>query len=320
MFRFRAVFLLWISTTALLGCSSNDGAASGSGGMGPTDAGGDAVGGSAGSGANAGSAGGGQAGSGGSSGASGSAGQDAGPVTCANLGSDNVRFVDQGAELREFWETSSVGGTAEVFIHEKRNRGYVWLLGSFPNPPYDAPPGSYPVSLAGMLAPTTSSKPGNVTCFASATLEVDANGKAVSSTLGKSLGACPGNPVAGSISICSGSSCSGPPVSGSIEGHALTDVNVGPSIGSTEGYVDLFTQEITMRAFTDKLPALGSTGNVDFAIIFTRPNSAFGGAVYCAGAGSTWDNATGLKTELKSLSKLGNCVGAPGAVEVLACL
>jgi hypothetical protein len=214
-----------------------------------------------------------------------------------------------------------VGGNKDLYIVEKQDRGYVWLLGAFADKPYAAPPGTYPVTLAGLLAPTTSKKPGEVICAAAASIEVTAASQSLRSLAAKSLGACPGIPTTGSLSLCNGSGCTGPAfLTGDIGGIAPTDVNVGVSLGQGQAYVDLNSEDFTMRGFTDAPPEAGKSGTVDLAIIFTKPSGAYGGAVFCAGAGSTWDYTSDLKLSLNSFGKLGSCVNAPGDEALTVCL
>lgn len=83
----------------------------------------------------------------------------------------------------------------------------------------------------------------------------------------------------------------------------------------------LQNQELTVRAYTDAAPGSGGMGSVELGLIFTEGGSQYGGAVYCAGPGSSWTSEGGtLTVSIPSLTKLGSCLAEPGDGELRACL
>lgn len=145
------------------------------------------------------------------------------------------------------------------------------------------------------------------------------------------LGSCPGVPVEGELQVCFGfgESCgdvAGDSVNGTLDGQPMDTalsgyLGIGGSFQAPmpAGFL-LWTEE---RDFTSTV----TTGALRSGLIFTDPAGPHGGAIYCAGDTSTWEEIAGESFSdntlitMTGLSKLGGCVGAaPGTDQLSGCM
>ncbi len=126
---------------------------------------------------------------------------------------------------------------------------------------------------------------------------------------------CPGTPVAGKIQLCGGFNCPDDFKGGTLDGKAVTDIET--SYFGIGGAYQLSTDKLEIRA------QLGGDDDsapqpITWSLIFTRPDSAWGGKVFCAGSSSQrssvgeWPDDYDL-WELSDLSVLPDCTGGEGS-------
>ncbi|MBC8070315.1 MAG: hypothetical protein IAG13_18425 [Deltaproteobacteria bacterium] len=155
----------------------------------------------------------------------------------------------------------------------------------------------------------------------------------------QAVGACPGTPVSGTVSVCFGhESCGGErSFVSDIEGASFsvplgeltaaggkvgaTDITVNQDVGTTEGgTLHMHASEID---FDSTEPETAPIDGVYFIVPLAQPD---GGAIYCAELGTlTYQMLDGLpetlSAEISSISRLGTCTGArSGDGHVEACL
>lgn len=336
--------LLFIAVTlafpfASLGCDGPAQQATGGGGAGgggssattSTTVSQGGSGGSGGSGGTGGEAAGGgnQGGSGGTGGATGGGGQGgtggAAPLTCETLGGGAVFGTFGATTVNESWMLLSGAGLTDPFYVQRdfAGRAYDYYRGPEATDPFNPPPGQVPIDFGFLVAPTPGGIPGQAICFGSGIRDVGVFGQSFESSKATLLGACPGTPVTGDVTFCGGN-C--PPVTGDIEGKIPGTAFFYTSVVRPGGnYVHAQSSEIFARAYTstDIEPGTPTSGDMESALIFTFPEGQFGGAVYCAGPGSTYDlfSSPDVSTVLhfQNLSKLGTCTADSGSDTMLAC-
>lgn len=124
------------------------------------------------------------------------------------------------------------------------------------------------------------------------------------------LGGCPGTPVDGELTVASN-------LKGTADGHTFDlTMDQGSNIGAAAGLTTLYLDDASYVAVQK-----ADDGTVPWAIVVTAPSGDAAGAVYCAGAGSTWV-VSGSKTEstLKGLSKLDACPTGTSADSLTGCI
>jgi hypothetical protein len=311
--------------------SASDGAAGATGGTsGATGGTAGTTGGTAGAtGGTAGTTGGAAGASGGSGGAGGRSGTggsnaDAGSVNPCQPGTVRTFGSLSGTVIDETWQRNGISQPNSMpweLSASYNGRGYERIRGAVNAAALSLPPGRYDVPRALLLSPTTSALNHRAVCLTSAQAEKSANGMLhVTSDEAKLLAACPGTPVTGSLTLCN--NCLSP---GSIEGKTISLVystitsNPGPPF--PEHYLHVETEILYVHAYPNKALVAGQTGTVQFSLIVTTPSSTFGGAVYCAGASSTYGYGVvgGTNMVLTSLSKVGTCGTTPGTDHLELC-
>jgi len=230
-----------------------------------------------------------------------------------------------GNPIDEVWTSHSIGAPNTMpweLSYSMNGRGYEHFWGTVNARPLELPPGDYALRNAILLSPTTSSLEHEVVCLhRSRATKLSPNGwlyvKSETATL---LGACPGTRVSGSLALCS--NCLSP---GSVDGTQVSFVysNLHSSIVAAfpEHFLHVASASMVVRAFPNRPLVAGQSGAVAFAIIVTTPQSPLGGGVYCAGSGSTYENATanGSRITLNNLSRLGTCGVTAGSDTIELC-
>ncbi len=305
------------------GGSSGSGGAAGSAGSGGAagSAGSGGAAGSAGSGGAAGSAG--SGGAAGNAGAAGSAGQ--GPA-CASVGS-GIAATLAGTTLLESWPIASIGAPSKTPFHvayEYAARGYAELHSTIDGDPLSPTLSSYPIDWGFLLAPTTSALGGRVACLNGGSYDLVSSGRAFTTQHAKLLAACSGAATGQDISFCQGTCANH--IAGTLDGKTPSSVGMGAytvAMPVPDAAIQFSTSELVLRVFTDQAIAAGTTGNVALGVIFTQPTSQFGGAIYCAGPGSTYQYQVGtslISVSLKNVEAIGTCTSGDGSDAVTLCL
>ena len=119
------------------------------------------------------------------------------------------------------------------------------------------------------------------------------------------LGSCPGTPVEGELTLCTGSACAASGLSGTLDGmawHSSSWLRVGNQVWFTD------RSHLQLASAPSGMP-------FNWGILITSPNSPLGAQVFCIGAGtlqaSNWT--------LQNLSSLGVCP-ADGAGTLTGCV
>lgn len=128
------------------------------------------------------------------------------------------------------------------------------------------------------------------------------------------MGTCPGTPVSGEITVCPDGNCflyegmlEGKDASGGLDETSFSIGAGHPTFYG--GHRELF------RMVTD------DAGNIAWAIFVTGPESEFGGAVYCAGAGSGYTiDADTITYSLRDLSRLDACPTTTSSDSLTGCV
>lgn len=182
----------------------------------------------------------------------------------------------------------------------------------------------------GVFLPPDDQAP-SVYCVGGGTVRRESDEALVDLTGVGALGTCPGVPVDGEISVCFGlgDGCgedSIDSVVGTLDGQPMdTQLRGYLGLGGSyqAGIAGGFLMWNEVRDFT----TTAATGPVSSALIFTDPAGPHGGAVYCAGDASSWEEVGGdslsenTLVTMRGLSKLGTCQGAaPGADQLSGCV
>lgn len=267
---------------------------------------------------------------GGQPGASGEAGAGGeGPADCLSLGSSaNIAGTLEGSPIAEYWDVSSVAhvmGDPWMVSYEFEDEGFDFFRGTNMGDPLNFGEGARDLEVGVLWAPATSSLEGAVVCFGAGSAEaVNPPQLELRTDTAKLLGSCPGEPVDGELVLCSDGSLNCPePVADELDGAMLDRSGVqvwGSGVGTPS--MSARGEHLMAKAFADRAIESEVSGNIEQAILITFPSSALGGAVYCAGEGSTFDWSTaenGTRMTFRNLSKLGDCDGEAGSDSLLLC-
>ena len=307
---------------------SSDGApTAGTSGSGPSrggDAGADSS--SAGSGGDDSSSTGG-AGAAGAAGATGTEGGAAGAAEpdCSSILPNNTVGTLGGESLGEAWLVASVGpaaGDPWFLSNELEGRGYEQYRGPGPADPFAFGDAAHDVDFGLLLAPDESALAGQVVCFEEATVTRLPLALELRTETAKLLGACPGEPVDGEITLCAeGALECDQPVTGEIDGVALdgSGLQLWSSGDAPNTSLQGRGEHLAVVSYVEGDPPSMQTGAVEHALVFVYPSDGEPGVVYCAGADSTyeWQTVNGTRLSLTNLSRLGDCGG--GSDELLLC-
>ncbi len=300
---------------------------------GGTSAGGSGAGGSSASkGGTAGRGGAGGAAQGGSSGES-SGGSDDGVEAgaggqpapdCSMLTAGAIVGELDGTAIDEIWSIASgaqVPGDPWFIATEFDDRGNDFIRGAGPGDPAALDPET-PLGFGILLAPSTSAIGEQVVCFDEGTASGPELPRDIRTTAARLLGACPGEPIAGELVLCTeGNPMCDQPVTGDLDGQALDGSGLflyggreAPDF-SIQGRGD----HLFVITYVEGDAPSMQTGAVEYGLIVTFPDGSTPGAVYCAGADSSyeWQTVNGTLLTLQNLSKLGDCDG--GSDSLLLC-
>jgi hypothetical protein len=128
---------------------------------------------------------------------------------------------------------------------------------------------------------------------------------------------CPGTPVEGELMVCpGGGACIG--VAGTLEGTSYEIGFSQTSWGGAGSAVTAYTRDHGMLRLS-----LAEGGAVHWGIVAMGPETPFAGAIYCAGAGSSYEltEDDGLDTiTLRDLSRLDACPTAASSDALAGCV
>jgi hypothetical protein len=250
------------------------------------------------------------------------------PPTCADLGYPTIYGTLGGQPIDESWNATTIGAVSTDPYWVERDfsvRGRESLRSSLAGDPLAPAPGVYPLDFAVLHAPDASAHAGSVICFGDGVLDVAGDGSQVlTTTHAELLGPCPGGtPVTGDVVFCN--TCP-VPISGDIDGIPLSSAGYDSYGGGDPypaSYLHYATDELLVRAYTDAtLDGAGVSGDIEGAVLFTLPEGPFGGDVFCAGPGSTYEylvTGTDVQVALHNLTRLGTCTASSGTDSLLLC-
>jgi hypothetical protein len=213
-----------------------------------------------------------------------------------------------------------IPGDPWQWIQSYAGPGFMHLIGSENADPSAFTPDQPYAIVFGMLRlnADATAHAGEWACITpGSTVTNQTSGPKVLSLAVHALGACPGQPVNGTLDFCPGcmpqwtGTLDGvaPPPTGSVMGADGTDP-AGDGIDTqAPGFWTRHSLTTTIQA--------NPSGAIAEGIIYTDPSGPFAGAVFCVGSGSTYNWPTSL--HLQNLTKLGQCPTAKGADTISAC-
>ena len=247
------------------------------------------------------------------------------PPDCATIAPDDFFGSLDGMPISEQWPVESTGRVAQdpwFIIDHLQNRGFEHFSGPGQADPFTIGSEEQEVTFGLLLAPSESTLAGDVICFEEGTVIQRPSALELRTETAKLLGACPGEPVEGELVLCSenGFECD-QPVRGELDGSALD--GSGLQISGTGEAPDMSMhgrgEHFAVVSYVEGDAPSMQAGAVDYALLFVFPSGGEPGAVYCAGADSTyeWQTVNGTLLSLQNLSKLGDCGG--GTDDLLVC-
>jgi hypothetical protein len=132
------------------------------------------------------------------------------------------------------------------------------------------------------------------------------------------LGSCPGTPVSGELTGCfsTGNGCES--LTGTLDGETF-DTSIWNGHLARDSMLALYRDGTFVKLWRSDA-STQSQGDLAYAFVFTPLDGPHGGAVYCAGPGSTYDDDNNSEFIMKNLSVIGKCSGATGSETVQGCL